>query len=44
MNVELSADGSFTRSELWLRPSRDAGTQTARGSGPLGMIDVTEMR
>lgn len=44
MNVELSADGPFTRSELWLRPFRDAGSQTAEGSGPFGMIEVTEMR
>jgi beta-lactam-binding protein with PASTA domain len=44
MNVELSADGPFTRSELSLRPSRDAGIQTACGGGPLGMIEVTEMR
>ena len=44
MTVELSADGPVTRSELWLRPFRDAGSQTAEGSGPLGMIEVTEMR
>jgi hypothetical protein len=44
MNVELSADGPFTRAELWLRPSPDAGNQAAFGSGPLGMIEVTEMR
>ena len=44
MNVELSADGPFTRAELWLRSSPDAGNQAAFGSGPLGMIEVTEMR
>ena len=44
MNVELSADGPFARAELWLRPSPDAGKQAAFGSGPLGMIEVTEMR
>ena len=44
MNVELSAGGPFTRAELWLRPSPDAGNQAAFGSGPLGMIEVTEMR
>ncbi|HEU4927606.1 MAG TPA: PASTA domain-containing protein [Vicinamibacterales bacterium] len=44
MNVELSADGPFTRAELWLRPSPDPGNQAAFGSGPLGMIEVTEMR
>ena len=44
MSVELSADGPFTRSELWLRPGRDAGSQTIHGSGPLGMVEVMEMR
>jgi beta-lactam-binding protein with PASTA domain len=44
MRVELAADGPFTRSELWLRPSLDAGSQTILGSGPLGMVDVMETR
>ena len=44
VNVELSAEGRFTRAELWLRPSPDAGNQAAFGSEPLGMIEVTEMR
>jgi hypothetical protein len=44
MNVALSADGPFTRAELWLRPGPDAGNQAAFGSGPLGIIEVTEMR
>ena len=44
MRVELSADGPFTRSELWLRPGHDAGSQTIQGSGPLGMVEVMEAR
>ena len=44
MSVEVSADGPFTRAELWLRPSLDAGNQAAFGSGPVAMIEVTEMR
>jgi beta-lactam-binding protein with PASTA domain len=44
MRVELSADGPFTRSELWLRPCRDSGSQTIHGSGPLGMVEVMETR
>jgi beta-lactam-binding protein with PASTA domain len=44
MSVELSSDGPFTRSELWLRPCLDAGSQTVHGSGPVGMVEVVEMR
>ena len=44
MRVELSADGPFTRSELCLRPCRDAGIQTIQGSGPLNMVEVMEAR
>ena len=44
MRVELSADGPFTRSELWLRPCRDAGRPTIQSSGPLGMVEVMEAR
>jgi beta-lactam-binding protein with PASTA domain len=44
MRVELAADGPFTRSELWLRPCRDAGSPTIQSSVPLGMVEVMEAR
>ena len=44
MAVRLSGDGPLIRSELWLKPCPDAGVQTAPGAGPLGMMEVTELR
>jgi beta-lactam-binding protein with PASTA domain len=44
MAVRLAVDGPLSRAELWLKPCPDAGVQAAQGSGPFGMIEMTESR